>query len=639
MFLRKVTVTENRKRQVYLEILEHEPKRGKGGRPIARLGPLGGLSGKLGRLVRSLGELCGERFVSASEISAEQMWSWGPVLAARHLWEDFGLTKIISGACGRAVAEGAFALTANRLIEPYWEHGISNWLNKVCIGEDLFPEGRVSHRGKRSTSLAAASDDYWDTALGKLAAKRRSIESALFSPARGGVREICGGFDEVVLYQLDASFAETVPPRAAGPFMGWPAPEARRSTKLHFAAIVCGGWPLTLRFFGGSEPTVGQIKRFVDESQSRLGFRKILFVAPSGTEEEKLQQLRSIGLHYLVGVRRRQDPRAVELIQQTGRHWVKIGGEIKVQEALLPAETDDSLRAVPPEDVHSERYFLVHSRAEEREERNLRISLVARALRALGELKSAVEEGRLKKPATIMARAERILAQRKGYRYVSWRISPDGCFEFWKDERKSAIQRAYEGISLLKTSDTEISPSYAVSVYEGLRRVQDAFNKIHDTANFRSSPLPLPELEESPANAHARPPSWAPSRAARPAAARCRGSLFAGHLLVSHLAFLLQCRLERRLMEKKIAMPFDSAMGVLETISLAQLRIGEEKRLVVSPGNRAARRIVRALGIEKLQPTEDAGRGWGRRGGVGDRGPGIRGQGVGRTAGKMPALQ
>ncbi len=578
MFVRKVTVTESGERRVYLELFDRQPKPGKKTRAVARLGPVNLLAGKLNGVLRGLRDMCEENFVSASEISAERIWAWGPVLVVRHLWEELGLRKTFTAACGRKVAEAAFALTANRLVDPGYTYGMDNWLEGVCLPDELGCGPAAIARRKNSGGSGISPDSVWDSTLRKLAAKRRIIESALFDTTRA----MCRNRDEAVLYELQSTFVQRMTSR--GDFMGWPTPRSQRNIRLHLGIIMCGSWPLTFRFFGGSEGNVGQIKRFIEESQRRFGFRKVLYVAPSGTDEEKLCQLESLGFDYLVGVRRRRDPRAIEVIQQAGRQWVKMDASTRVQEVLLPVEADVFVEGDTSAEMPTERYFLVHSRQDANEERASRRSVVSRALKALGELKRAVEEGRLKKPATIMARAERILAQGKGYRYISWRTTPKGRFEFWKDERKSSVRQAYEGISLLRTTNADLSPSSAVAIYEGLRRLENAFRAIQDTVASRSTRLALPDLEEHVASGEA-------------------GTLFAGHILVGQLAFLVRCRLQKRLLEQNITMSLEDAVRPLETISLAELRLGGEKHFVVSPGNRTARKIVRALGIESLEPT------------------------------------
>jgi hypothetical protein len=195
-----------------------------------------------------------------------------------------------------------------------------------------------------------------------------------------------------------------------------------------------------------------------------------------------------------------------------------------------------------------------------------------------------VESGRVKKPPVIIARVERILGQRKAYRYLSWRLTPEGKFLYWEDKRKSAVQRHYEGISVLRTNDPNLSPSAAVFAYQGLRRLADAYSRIYDTVPSRSSLLPLPDLEEASSQSRS-------------------GTLFAGHLLATELAFLLRCRFEKRLQENGIEAPMADAIEALRTVSFAELRIGDTDRFLASAGNRTAKRILRALGIERLFPA------------------------------------
>jgi len=63
----------------------------------------------------------------------------GPMLVARHFWQQLGLEAIIDslmkqGAQGREVTDRALALVTNRVCEPTSEHGIARWLeNGFCM--------------------------------------------------------------------------------------------------------------------------------------------------------------------------------------------------------------------------------------------------------------------------------------------------------------------------------------------------------------------------------------------------------------------------------------------------------------------------------------------------------------------------
>ncbi len=63
---------------------------------------------------------------------------WGPVLLARRLWEQMGVSEIIENNCKSPrqkfdVAGTAFVLVANRLCEPSSEHGLARWLEHTFV--------------------------------------------------------------------------------------------------------------------------------------------------------------------------------------------------------------------------------------------------------------------------------------------------------------------------------------------------------------------------------------------------------------------------------------------------------------------------------------------------------------------------
>src|SRR5262249_8469561 len=73
-----------------------------------------------------------------------EVWTWGPVLLIRALFEQLGLWSILDQHLGRpkarddgapvSYADRAFVLIANRLVRPSSEHGLARWLETdfVC---------------------------------------------------------------------------------------------------------------------------------------------------------------------------------------------------------------------------------------------------------------------------------------------------------------------------------------------------------------------------------------------------------------------------------------------------------------------------------------------------------------------------
>ena len=576
MFLRKASGDRKGKKQIYLEVIPSTKTRSRKAAPVARLGPLDLPPHTVDRFIEKVTEFCEKELTPADDLSIRAIGSWGPLLAARRLWEETGIGDAVATACGDATAEAAFVLAASRLVDPAYEYGLDRWVdgNRIPAADGSLLD--VGSLARHVRGGGAREKDFWDAVLRRLSAKRASLEPGIAEVAR----RFCGEGEPAFLYELSSAFVEGASSRRH--FVEWPDQERRRSIRLFFGVVLCGGWPLGFRFFGASEPAASQLRRAAEEAQRRFGVKDLILVLPSGTEDEKLDGLRALGVRYLVGVRRRRDPRGVEVMREAGQRWVRLDSNTRVQEVLLPPENAQPTDRA--EELPLERYFLVHGAEEEREERATRAAVVRRALGALEQLKQAVESGRVKKPPVIIARVERILGQRKAYRYLSWRLTPEGKFLYWEDKRKSAVQRDYEGVSVLRTNDPNLSPSAAVFAYQGLRRLADAYSRIYDTLPSRSSLLPLPDLEEASSQSRS-------------------GTLFAGHLLATELAFLLRCRFEKRLQENGIEAPMADAIEALRTVSLAKLRIGDTDRFLASPGNRTARRILRALDIERAQPA------------------------------------
>ena len=143
MFARLKTVTQNGRTYQYLQVLESYHYQGQSRhRVVANHGRYDPNHGTVDRLVQSLARFAKQRFVGEQKLCSEQDLTWGPVLLARHLWEQLGLDQIITDRCrstkrGFGLAEAAFVLVPNRLCEPGSEHGLARWLEHtfVCDGK------------------------------------------------------------------------------------------------------------------------------------------------------------------------------------------------------------------------------------------------------------------------------------------------------------------------------------------------------------------------------------------------------------------------------------------------------------------------------------------------------------------------
>jgi len=133
MFPRIATVKRGDKTYKYLQIVEVYLADGRTTqRAVANLGRLDQLGGKLDDLLVSLNKYAKRPFVRYDQIGCRAALPWGPVLLARHLWNQMQLGEIVGKLCRSRrykfdVAETALVLVTNCLCEPNSEHGLACW--------------------------------------------------------------------------------------------------------------------------------------------------------------------------------------------------------------------------------------------------------------------------------------------------------------------------------------------------------------------------------------------------------------------------------------------------------------------------------------------------------------------------------
>ena len=92
----------------------------------------------------------------AAHVEVLEATTWGPVLVVRALFDQLGLWPIFDELLGtrndEPVADRAFVLIANRLIQPSSEHGLARWLETAFVcdrrGRRFVPNWRTHRRVK-----------------------------------------------------------------------------------------------------------------------------------------------------------------------------------------------------------------------------------------------------------------------------------------------------------------------------------------------------------------------------------------------------------------------------------------------------------------------------------------------------------
>jgi hypothetical protein len=114
---------------------------------------------------------------------------WGPILVARHLFDQLSLGSILDAGQAplrhrQLLSERIFPLLANRLSRPGSEHAVAQWLEDfyVCnaAGQRWVPVWKPSRRVK----VGFDQLKLWYQSLDDLLAEKKRIEKAVYLEVR-----------------------------------------------------------------------------------------------------------------------------------------------------------------------------------------------------------------------------------------------------------------------------------------------------------------------------------------------------------------------------------------------------------------------------------------------------------------------
>ena len=567
MYPRVNTVKQGNKTYHYLQILQSYRHHGQTRqRLVANLGRIDVLGDNLDRLVTSLSKYCKKNLVTPEQIECRQALPWGPVLLARHLYQQVRLSEIIGKHCQSVhqkfdVAETAFVLIANRLCEPSSEHGLGRWLEHtfVCDSQgrrwqpNWIPTERISKQQR--VKVSGKQLKQWYRTLDALLAAKEKIEEALYLR----VRDLFNLKVDMVFYDLTSTYFCRKQAKGNLRKHGQSKDKRPRQVQVVLGVVMANGFPIAHHVFPGNMAEKMTLKRVLTDLQRRFGLRHIMLVSDRGLlSQENLRFLRKNKFDYLLGIGSGRSEQAQQVLSKLDiNKWQQIDRDNQVQEVRL--------------DGKSSRYFVIASSQRKDYEQSLRERSMQRARQQLQNIKSSVKSGRLKDPSKIGARANRAVSNNHGYRYYSWQVSGPGKFDFFEDTEKLQAEIAREGRYILKTDNPDITAGEAVACYKELNTVEQGFRDLKDVINMRPIYHKTDERIEA-------------------------------HIFVASLALFLKRTLEYELSPKLPEISAADAFAAVKSTGLTELSFNGQSKQLVSNGGRDARRVLSALAIKQINP-------------------------------------
>jgi transposase len=282
-----------------------------------------------------------------------------------------------------------------------------------------------------------------------------------------------------------------------------------------------------------------------------------------------VEQLRKMQQGYLVGLQRRNRKDTSDYIHQAeGRtDWQECAAGITASEKAVVPRT----RVVEVSGKETGvRVMVVHSDEREVYERSMRELSMERVRKDLEALQAQVEKGELKEPDKIGAAAATKLRRNHGHRYFAWELR-QGKFRFFEHPVNLAREKALEGKYVIQTEERHLSAVEVVAAYKQLNEVERGFSHLKDL------------LELRPVYHH-------------------RDERVQAHVFVAALALLLDRALEKSLAAAGSHLSSPFAWQALEMIRCVEVEMGQRRKICVTRGNQHAAEVLRAVGINHLDP-------------------------------------
>jgi transposase len=504
--------------------------------------------------------------------------TWGPMLVARHLFEELGLWQLLD--TGRRWTKlspdedpdddwpsRALALLTNRLTRPGSEHALADWLETdyICDRQGRRYVACRKQQGRVRVDLTQLQR--WYRTLDHLYLNKSRIEVALYHR----LRDLFDFQPDLVLYDLTSTYFAGHGPALAK--HGYSRDGKPRNVQVVIGVVMVAGWPIAHHVWAGNTRDSKTVKEVIEDLTKRFDFRRVVFVGDRGmvTESNVATLKKAAGeWGFLVGMTRRQNPEAETLIDRVQPdRWIDCEMGINVREQQAEDRPRTRVQEVSCDRL-GVRVFVVDSDERRAYETQMREKAMQRVREGLEKVQTRVVKGQLKRPEKIGSAVERVLQRHHGHRYYDWELD-NGQLRIFEHPVNLPREKKYEGKYLIQTDQPQLTPQDAVAHYKELNEVERGFRSLKDPIGMR--------------------PIW--HRAER----RVRA-----HIFVAALAFLLDRMLERALRESKVSLSSTTAWRALETIRYVSFRVDDELRSGATPGSSPARQVLRALKLSDLRP-------------------------------------
>ena len=261
---------------------------------------------------------------ASSTVSMKWTKEFGPVYLFRKIWDKIGLGRLLQKLMNDAEVascydEAIFAMVLNRLMDPNSKYRLfKKWVQTV------YAEG-----------LSDIKLHHYYRALDFLSERKEQIENQLY----GRLTDLMSLDVDIVFYDTTSSYFEGE--HADEEIAGYGFSKDHRGDRKQ---VVIGllmtkqGIPIGHQVFPGNMHDTKTFSLVIEDIKKRYPIDKVILVGDRGMVSEKnLEQIKDLGMQYMVGVKLRKSKKAQELLSIRGP-YKKVRENLKVKSKQMDGE-------------------------------------------------------------------------------------------------------------------------------------------------------------------------------------------------------------------------------------------------------------------------------------------------------------
>ena len=540
MFIRKQVVKKGTIFNTYLKLVENYRQKGKVvQKTLVNFGNINHWpQEKVRELIYKLSQVMDiELPPSLEDIEHKGVLNFGQPFVLGLLWDALALGETLE----RLLATSHFVapiktMVFNRLIDPHSELATSQWVKGQYI-EGVLEEVPLHH---------------YYRALNQVVELQAPLEERIFNR----LSTLFTLDFSLVFYDLTSTYFEGEGPCSAKKGLSRDHRPDRPQVEIGLL-VNREGIPISHMVFDGNLKDSATLPQIVDRMRGIFKVKRCIFVGDKGMVTTKnLKELSGAGYEYIVSIKLRRSKEAEQLLGLVPER----DQFTEFKENLLVYELPSS---------GGQRYLACYNPIRAQETREHREERLTRCEEFLSQFHLPPKQGKTKDPLKIRLRIDRFLRQRKMASLFHYGFDSNGTLHYQRKEEEIAKEAALDGLFIVTTNSTELSPEALALGYKTLWEVENAFREVKDFIKIR------------PIYHH-------------------NGERVRGHIFICFLAYLLEKLLEKRLEDHGLFMSARKALQELSSIKVVISKLAGQEVKKVTSIVKEQEQILQALGAQRM---------------------------------------